>query len=88
MVACGSGTTESALSPARFVAFGDGFSDLGEGGARYTINDGSANIWSQYMANLFGQNLTTSAPVACHMPGATRVYRSSPTRPAAMPRRP
>lgn len=60
MVACGSGTTESALSPARFVAFGDGFSDLGEGGARYTINDGSANIWSQYMANLFGQNLTTA----------------------------
>lgn len=61
MAACGSGTTESALVPSRFVAFGDGFSDLGEGGSRYTINDGSANVWSQYMANLFGQNLTTAA---------------------------
>jgi len=61
MTACGSGTTESALVPSRFVAFGDGFSDLGEGGSRYTVNDGSANVWSQYMANLFGQNITAAS---------------------------
>lgn len=59
IAACGSSTTESALVPSRFVAFGDGFSDLGEGGSRYTVNDGSANVWSQYMVNLFGQNITT-----------------------------
>jgi outer membrane lipase/esterase len=47
--------------PSRFVAFGDGFSDLGEGGSRYTVNDGSANVWSQYMVNLFGQNITTAS---------------------------
>lgn len=61
IAACGSGTTESALTPSRFISFGDGFSDLGEGGSRYTINDGSPNVWTQYMANLFGQNLTTAA---------------------------
>lgn len=61
IAACGSGTTESALAPARFISFGDGISDLGEGGSRYTINDGSPNVWTQYMANLFGQNLTTAA---------------------------
>ena len=61
IAACGSSTTESALVPSRFVVFGDGFSDLGEGGSRYTVNDGSANVWVHYMANLFGQNVTTAS---------------------------
>ena len=38
--ACGSGDIVSALVPTRFISFGDGLSDLGQGstGLRYTIN--------------------------------------------------
>ena len=48
--ACGSGTIESQLQPSRIVVFGDGFSDLGQGGTRYTVNDGGINIWTQQVA--------------------------------------
>ena len=59
LVACGSGTIESALTPTRFVAFGDGFSDVGQvGGARYTVNDGSVNNWTQQLAATYGLTLT------------------------------
>lgn len=58
---CGSSTIESALTPSRFIAFGDGFSDLGQGGSRYTVNDGSVNIWTQQMAGRFGITLTTAS---------------------------
>ena len=61
IVACGSGTIESQLQPSRIVAFGDGFSDLGQGGSRYTVNDGGINIWSQEVAASFGLALTTVA---------------------------
>ena len=58
LVACGSSTIESALTPARFVAFGDGFSDVGQvGGARYTVNDGSVNNWTQQVAGTYGITL-------------------------------
>jgi outer membrane lipase/esterase len=52
--ACGSGTIESQLHPSRIVAFGDSFSDLGQGGSRYTVNDGTTNIWLQAVASNFG----------------------------------
>ena len=39
---------------------GDGFSDLGQDGRRYTVNDGSLNIWTQYMAALYGLPLVAS----------------------------
>lgn len=61
LAACGSGTIESQLQPARIVAFGDGFGDLGQGGSRYTVNDGSVNIWSQQVAANFGRPLATAA---------------------------
>jgi phospholipase/lecithinase/hemolysin len=57
MAACGSGTIESQLHPSRVVAFGDSFSDLGQGGSRYTVNDGTINIWSQAVASSFGVTL-------------------------------
>lgn len=60
VAACGSGTIESQLQPSRVVVFGDGFSDLGQGGSRYTVNDGSVNVWSQQVAASFGQSLTTA----------------------------
>jgi phospholipase/lecithinase/hemolysin len=61
IVACGSGTIESQLQPSRIVAFGDGFSDVGQGGSRYTVNDGSVNIWAHHVAANFGLPLTAVA---------------------------
>ncbi|HRK37564.1 MAG TPA: SGNH/GDSL hydrolase family protein [Burkholderiaceae bacterium] len=58
---CGSGDIVSALQPARFIAFGDGMSDLGQGGARYTVNDGTVNIWAERVANRYGKTLTAQA---------------------------
>jgi phospholipase/lecithinase/hemolysin len=59
LAGCGSSTIESALKPERFIAFGDGFSDVGQvNGARYTINDGSANNWAQQLAATYGITLT------------------------------
>ncbi len=61
LAACGSSSIESTLKPTRFIAFGDGFSDLGQGGSRYTVNDGSINVWAQYLAALFGPGLNAQA---------------------------
>jgi outer membrane lipase/esterase len=61
LAACGSGTIESQLKPTRVISFGDAFSDLGQGGSRYTVNDGSVNIWSHQVAASFGVTLTTAA---------------------------
>lgn len=59
--ACGSGTIESALRPSRFIVFGTGMSDLGEAGARYTVNDGSVSIWTQHLASRYGLTVTTAS---------------------------
>jgi len=61
LAACGSSTIESALTPSRFLAVGDGFSDLGQTGTRYTVNDGSLSIWSEQLASRYGLTLKTSA---------------------------
>jgi phospholipase/lecithinase/hemolysin len=62
LAACGSSTIESALVPTRIVAFGDGLSDLGEtAGMRYTVNDGTVNIWTQQIATSYGLTLTTAS---------------------------
>jgi phospholipase/lecithinase/hemolysin len=61
VAACGSGTIESQLSPSRLVVFGDAIADLGQRGSRYTVNDGSNNIWTQQVAASFGLSLTTAA---------------------------
>jgi len=59
--ACGSGSIESQLHPTRLVAFGDTFADLGQKGSRFTINDGSVNNWTQFVANGFGLALAPSS---------------------------
>lgn len=62
VAACGSGTIESQLQPARIVAFGDGMSDLGQvASRRYTVNDGTVNIWTQELASRFGLGLGATA---------------------------
>lgn len=59
LAACGSSSIVSALKPSRFLAVGDGFSDLGETGVRYTVNDGSVNIWTQQLVSYYSQPLVT-----------------------------
>jgi outer membrane lipase/esterase len=61
LAACGSSTIESELVPTRFVSFGDSASDLGSGGTRYTVNDGSINIYTQQIAARYGQGLSPTA---------------------------
>lgn len=61
LAACGSGTIESQLHPTRIVVFGDAFSDLGQNGSRYTVNDGTVNVWTQQVAVSFGLTLSTAA---------------------------
>lgn len=62
LAACGGGgDVESQLQPARIVAFGDGFADVGQNGSRYTVNNGSINIWTQQVAARYGLALTPSS---------------------------
>jgi outer membrane lipase/esterase len=61
LTACGGGgTIHSQLAPSRVIAFGDATADLGENGSRYTVNDGSVNIWTEYVASQFGVTLTAA----------------------------
>ena len=60
--ACGSSDIASAITPNRFVVFGDGLSDLGQTGTKYTVNDGTSDsIWTQKMVASFGKTLTTAS---------------------------
>jgi phospholipase/lecithinase/hemolysin len=62
LAACGSSTTESALTPQRFIAFGDAFSDLGQKGTRYTVNDGSTNNnWTAQLVAHYGKPLAPAS---------------------------
>lgn len=63
LAACGGGEIESQLQPTRVIAFGDAMADVGQTSssagtqARYTINDGSVNVWPQQVAWRFGVDL-------------------------------
>jgi outer membrane lipase/esterase len=61
LAACGSSTTESALSPQRLIVFGDAFADVGQSGVKYTVNDGSTNQWVQRVAERFGTTVSASS---------------------------
>lgn len=61
LAGCGSSTIASALVPSRILSFGDGLSDLGQvGGRRYTVNDGSVNVWVEQLAARYGQTITAA----------------------------
>lgn len=60
LTACGSGKIESQFTPNRIVVFGDALSDMGNTGARFTVNDGTA-VWVQGIAAGFGLPLDKSA---------------------------
>ncbi len=59
---CGGGTIVSSFSPSRVVTFGDAMGDVGQTGARFTVNDGSDNNWTQFVATSFG--LPTLLPIS------------------------
>lgn len=61
LAACGGGETESSFDPERIVVFGDAFADAGQNGARYTVNDGTANNWTLRVAADFDKPLAPSA---------------------------
>ena len=51
LAACGGGeSVVSKFNPTRVVAFGDAFSDAGQRGVQYTINDASRINWTQQLA--------------------------------------
>jgi outer membrane lipase/esterase len=62
VAACGSSSsTVSTLVPTRFIAMGDGQADLGQTGTRYTVNDGSINVWVQQTAATYGLTLSAQS---------------------------
>ena len=74
LAACGSSTTESAITPERFIAFGDANSDVGQNGSRYTVNDGSVNNWTSELVAKYGKSLTAvSAGGTSYAVGNARV---------------
>ncbi|HEX2546395.1 MAG TPA: SGNH/GDSL hydrolase family protein [Ramlibacter sp.] len=62
LAACGGGGGDivSKLSPKRVVTFGDAMADLGQNGGRYTVNDGSVNNWTAFVASSYGLSVAPS----------------------------
>ncbi|GAB3669493.1 SGNH/GDSL hydrolase family protein [Ramlibacter alkalitolerans] len=67
LASCGGGSIVSSFTPSRIIAFGDGMADLGQtrrdidpNGRRFTVNDGSINNWTHFVANGFGLPLAPS----------------------------
>ena len=61
LAACGGSSIVQGFTPTRVVAFGDASADLGQNGRRFTVNDGSVNNWTQFVAEAYGQRLTPSS---------------------------
>lgn len=53
LAGCGSGSVVSDLRPERFIAVGDGFSDVGQTGQPFTVADHS-RTWLQQLASYYG----------------------------------
>jgi outer membrane lipase/esterase len=61
LAGCGSGSTFEPLVPTRVISFGDGLSDLGQTpGQKFTVNDGTVNIWVERVATSYGRTITAS----------------------------
>lgn len=61
LTACGSSSVDSAISPDRFVVFGDGLADQGQLGHSFTVNDGTINSWPAEFASRYDVTLTPSS---------------------------
>lgn len=60
LAGCGSGSVVSDLQAERFIAVGDGFSDVGQTGQPFTVADGS-RTWLQQLASYYGLTVTPAA---------------------------
>ncbi len=62
LAACGSGTGTpfEPLVASRVISFGDGLSDVGQTGSKFTVNDGSVNIWVERVATSYNNTITAS----------------------------
>jgi hypothetical protein len=78
LAACGSGTIVDPFQPTRVLSVGDSFSDLGQDGKRYTVNDDTINIWSQQLAADFGLPWWRRTRAVFPMPAVTRWCRARP----------
>lgn len=61
LASCGGGDIVDPFTPTRIVAFGDAMGDVGQNGARYTVNDGTINVWTEYVAAQYGLVLEPSS---------------------------
>jgi phospholipase/lecithinase/hemolysin len=61
LAGCGGGEdVTSQLTPGRVIVFGDAMADVGQTGARYTVNDGTLNNWPLYVADSYGHDVQPS----------------------------
>jgi outer membrane lipase/esterase len=61
LAACGGGgSIDSQFVASRVIAFGDAEGDVGQTGGRYTVNDGTVNVWTEFVATAFGKTLAPS----------------------------
>ncbi len=60
LAGCSSSTIASAITPKRIISFGDNISDVGQSGAKYTVNDGSVNTWVDEVATSFSLTIKSS----------------------------
>ncbi len=61
LTACGSSSVDSAISPDRFVVFGDGLADNGQLGTSFSVNDGQINMWTTQFASRYDVTLKPSS---------------------------
>ncbi|MES3011791.1 MAG: SGNH/GDSL hydrolase family protein [Pseudomonadota bacterium] len=61
LASCGGGSIVEPFNPTRIVSFGDAFSDVGQSGNRYTVNDGLVNVWVQQFTTRYGLALTAQS---------------------------
>lgn len=61
LAACGGGSIASQFHPDRLIVFGDAMADIGQTGSRYTVNDGSRNNWTLFVAREFDRELAPSS---------------------------
>lgn len=61
LASCGGGSVVGQITPSRIVVLGDAFSDVGQSGNKYTVNDGSVNNWTQQLASSYGLTITAQS---------------------------
>ena len=62
LAACGGGeSVVSKFQPTRVISFGDAFSDIGQRGTQYTINNATRVNWTQEFAGRYGIAISPSS---------------------------